>query len=335
MSVQSFIKLPKALFTDSALSALPSDAKLLYCLMLDRLCLSKKNGWHDKYNRLYIIYAVKSMCSDLNCGKNKVIKILKILEGAGLIRRVKRYRNKTDLIYVTDIIKVTQEDTDKDKGADKDNSAYDNGNTQGGDVDNCGGEPLKNDSGGVKNTPVEVSKEEPNKTEKNKTECVFVDRYIDRTHKDIHIDIKTVINKVKEQIDYDGLCADAQRANHGNKRLQKHFVSGLDELVESIADVYFLSDDSKPMNIGGKIYPVEYVKHRYSKLDYITVDYILGCMRKTKSRIRNIKKYMTAVLFNASSTVESYFKAETNADLAQWTPLYKKLTQLNAVGTYA
>lgn len=49
MSVQSFIKLPKALFTDSALSALPSDAKLLYCLMLDRLCLSKKNGWHDKY----------------------------------------------------------------------------------------------------------------------------------------------------------------------------------------------------------------------------------------------------------------------------------------------
>ena len=38
---------------------LSNDAKLLYAFMLDRISLSKKNGWLDEENRAYIIYTIE------------------------------------------------------------------------------------------------------------------------------------------------------------------------------------------------------------------------------------------------------------------------------------
>jgi len=41
----SFFRIPKALFTEKEFASLSTDAKLLYGILLDRISLSKKNGW--------------------------------------------------------------------------------------------------------------------------------------------------------------------------------------------------------------------------------------------------------------------------------------------------
>ena len=52
----TFYRIPKVLIKDKRFKGLSSDAKILYGLMLDRMSLSKQNGWIDNQNRecLYI-----------------------------------------------------------------------------------------------------------------------------------------------------------------------------------------------------------------------------------------------------------------------------------------
>ena len=54
----SFYRIPRMLIKDPNFSHLSCEAKLLYGLMLDRMALSQRNGWHDDDNRTYIIYTM-------------------------------------------------------------------------------------------------------------------------------------------------------------------------------------------------------------------------------------------------------------------------------------
>ena len=40
----------------------------------------------------------------------------------------------------------------------------------------------------------------------------------------------------------------------------------------------------------------------------------LSCMRENTTKVRNIKQYLKAVLFNAPSTIDSYYTALVNHD---------------------
>ena len=52
----SFFRIPKALFTEKEFASLSTDAKLLYGILLDRISLSKKNGWIDSGGYVYICF---------------------------------------------------------------------------------------------------------------------------------------------------------------------------------------------------------------------------------------------------------------------------------------
>lgn len=54
-----FYRIPKALFSDKRYKSVSNDAKVLYGLMLDRMSLSKKNGWLDDARRVYIYYTLE------------------------------------------------------------------------------------------------------------------------------------------------------------------------------------------------------------------------------------------------------------------------------------
>lgn len=61
----TFYRLPKALITDERFKAVSNNAKLLYGLMLDRMSLSKKRGWLDEDNKVFInacIYVQVLVC---------------------------------------------------------------------------------------------------------------------------------------------------------------------------------------------------------------------------------------------------------------------------------
>ncbi len=103
----SFYRIPKALFTDAYFKSLSCEAKILYGLMLDRMCLSMKNNWIDADGRVYIIFTLEQVTEYMNCGRDKGIKILAELDtkkGIGLIERVKQGFGKPNAIYVKNFV---------------------------------------------------------------------------------------------------------------------------------------------------------------------------------------------------------------------------------------
>ena len=111
----AFIKVPRILIIDSRFEKLSNDAKILYSLLLDRMCLSMKNKWLDSENRVYIIYKTEQIMIDLNVDTNKACKLLKALESYGLIERKKQGFGMPSLIYVKNFASLTMKASDKTK----------------------------------------------------------------------------------------------------------------------------------------------------------------------------------------------------------------------------
>lgn len=95
-----FYKVPKALFTDKKYHSVSTDAKMLYGLLLDRMHLSVKNGWTDKYGRVYQYFTVKQAREFLRFGHEKICRLFSELEAAYLILRKRQGQGKPNIIYV-------------------------------------------------------------------------------------------------------------------------------------------------------------------------------------------------------------------------------------------
>ena len=87
----------------------------------------------------------------------------------------------------------------------------------------------------------------------------------------------------------------------------------LDELVELIVDT--VCSVRKTIRIAGDDYPAEVVKSRFMKLDSSHIEYVLSSMQENTTYVRNIKKYLLAALYNAPSTISSYYTSLVNHDL--------------------
>ena len=83
----TFIQIPKILFTDPALSRISSEAKVLYGMMLDRLNLSRRNGWIDENGRVFIYFTLDEIQDQLGIYRQKTAKLLRELDDAHLIER--------------------------------------------------------------------------------------------------------------------------------------------------------------------------------------------------------------------------------------------------------
>ena len=105
----SFIPVPKALITEPQFKILSAEAVLLFSCMLNRMSLSRKNGWLDEEDRVYIIFTLEEIMDTIGRAHTKCVSILKELEMVGLIERKKRGLGKPDIIYVKDFLHVSKE----------------------------------------------------------------------------------------------------------------------------------------------------------------------------------------------------------------------------------
>lgn len=96
----AFYRIPKTLFNNPYFQYMSTDAKLLYALFLDRASLSKKNGWCDSNNHIFIIYSIDNIIEDLNCSKKKACQLKQELAKIGLVEIKKRGQGNPDLIFV-------------------------------------------------------------------------------------------------------------------------------------------------------------------------------------------------------------------------------------------
>ena len=107
---------------------------------------------------------------------------------------------------------------------------------------------------------------------------------------------------IKDNIEYDILIQDP--------KMDK---DRLNEIVEIILETVCTA--RKRVRIAGDDYPAELVKSKFLKLNSSHIEFVLDCMRENTTKIRNIKQYLKAVLFNAPSTIDSYYTALVNHDL--------------------
>lgn len=87
----------------------------------------------------------------------------------------------------------------------------------------------------------------------------------------------------------------------------------LDELVELMLDV--VCSKRAAIRIAGENMPAEVVKSRFLKLNAEHIQYVLDCLKDNPPRIRNIKQYLLAALYNAPLTIENYYAAQIDHDL--------------------
>ena len=71
----------------------------------------------------------------------------------------------------------------------------------------------------------------------------------------------------------------------------------------------------KTIRIAGDDYPADVVKSRFMKLDNSHIEYVISSIQENTTYVRNIKKYLLAALFNAPSTINSYYSALVRHDM--------------------
>ena len=108
---------------------------------------------------------------------------------------------------------------------------------------------------------------------------------------------------IKDNIEYNILLQD-MKFDHDR----------LNEIVDIILETVCTS--RKKIRIAGDDYLAELVKSKFMKLDSEHIRFVLDCMQENTTKIRNIKQYLKAVLFNAPSTIDSYYTSLVAHDMA-------------------
>ena len=110
---------------------------------------------------------------------------------------------------------------------------------------------------------------------------------------------------IHENIRYGELC-----------RAHRYDRERIDGIVDLILETVLGKNEQ--VRIASNLYPAEIVRSKFLKLSYEHIDYVLDCLDNNTTKVRNIKKYLLAALFNAPSTMNGYYQAEVNHDMPQY-----------------
>ncbi|MFR2371648.1 MAG: DUF6017 domain-containing protein [Anaerobutyricum sp.] len=91
--------------------------------------------------------------------------------------------------------------------------------------------------------------------------------------------------------------------------------SEIDEMLELILDV--MCSKRKTIRIAGDDRSINVVKSRFMKLDSGHIQFVLDGLKDNTTRVRNIKQYILAALYNAPLTISNYYQSLVNHDMAQ------------------
>lgn len=285
----TFYRIPKLLITDPAFKNLTSDAKILYGLMLDRMSLSAKNGWFDEEGRVYIYYSIEDVMESMNCSKNKGMKSLQELDsatGIGLIERKKQGQGKPTIIYVKNFVLEKSVSESQNLGF-KTPTICDSRFPQFENPESQDMSPNKNKYN--INLPSETESNLILSMEKRKDE----------------IDVNAYAELIRNNLELDFMLE--------RYRFDKELIEGIYELV-----VETVVSQADSIVISSTRYPMSLVRSKFLKLNSSHIEYVMDCLSANTTRVRNIKKYMLATLFNAPTTMSGYYQAAVNADFPQY-----------------
>ncbi len=107
---------------------------------------------------------------------------------------------------------------------------------------------------------------------------------------------------IMKNICYENLCKE-----------MPYKISNLNEIIELLLDTVCSSKHF--IRISGENIPKEVVKSRFLKLDSEHIRYVLDCLSDNYSKVKNIRQYLLATLYNAPITISNYYSALVNHDM--------------------
>lgn len=125
-------------------------------------------------------------------------------------------------------------------------------------------------------------------------------------YQDLEMDVmdsmETYMDIVKRNIEYECLLK--------NNPYKKDVI---EEILNLIVET--LSVKRKTLRIAGAEYPYELVRDKFLRLEMGHIQYVLDCMNKNATKIRNIKNYVLTALYNALNTIGNYYQSEVKHDM--------------------
>ena len=279
----SFLQVPKLLLSGEKYKRLSGDAKLLYSLMLNRMDLSRKNGWYDERGHPFIYYTQDDITDSLGIGHSKAFTLLADLERAGLILRVRQGLGKPNRIYIG---RFYQDESFVDI-QNSENRISGNTETRLQDI-----------------RKTDTINTEYKKTEKNKTEKPDPIRFLSR-------------EKNGSEAEAEMLAAYLE-ITCGFEALKKEYPFRTDEL-DGIKELMIETCMSKlpEIRVGKQEKPKGVVESRLKKLNINHIRYVMDCMSENTTNVRNMRQYLLAALFNAPVTMGAHYQAKYSHDRAK------------------
>ena len=345
----SFIRIPKIMLTDPTFSGLSLQAKVLYGLLLDRMGLSVKNQWFDKDNKVFIIYQISEIQEDMGYSKKKAMEFLTELETIGLVEKKKRGFGLPSILYVKNFIVQSSVTS---RGAENDTSGNDE---KGALIDDIPDQPDADNEKVVKNSGFEAENASESGKIINislRGAEMVTSRGVDLgTSRSAHTvtsrgdetgttevpareplnNNTEYINNNLSNIESNLIVSEEDETEiwHEYKELIRRNLEidymyeryPLDhEMIDSICDliVETLVSKNAMIVISSDRYPAELVKAKMLKLNSMHLEYVLDRLAANTTKVRNIKKYLLATLFNAPTTINGYYQAEVNHDMPQY-----------------
>ena len=91
---------------------------------------------------------------------------------------------------------------------------------------------------------------------------------------------------------------------------QREMLDGIEDLILDT-----VCSEKAKIRIRGEDMQAEVVKSRFMKLDSSHIEYVIESMKRTTTRIRNIRQYLLAALYNAPATIDSYYQQAVQSDM--------------------
>lgn len=129
----------------------------------------------------------------------------------------------------------------------------------------------------------------------------FTEKVLDKMRRE-KSEYELYMDFIKRHIDYDCLV--------DRYPYDKEQIEGIVELIAEIA-----VSNNNYIVIASNRFPKEVVKSKLLKLDYTHIEYVLECLKKNTTDVKNYKKYLLASLFNAPSTIHGYYESRVNHDM--------------------
>lgn len=317
-----FYRIPKPLFTEPCYEAVTVYSKVLYGLILDRVGLSRKAGWIDEENRVYVYFTLKEAMDLMRVGKDKAVKLFKELEDIGLIERKKQGMGKPTIIYVKNFIGVGEQGgTNTAEPPKNPASPKTSENPNSGPL--CYADPktsANQKSRGRKSSSLDFGKTDsiniydndidnldiypsicPSRAaEQRRANSVLSLRKESVNRMD---EIDSYREQIKENISYEAMI---------HSDAHKHDKELIDGYVELMAEICISTNDYQ--SIAKSQIPTNVVKKQLLSLNKMHIDYVLECMKDNHSQVRNIRSYTLTALFCAPATIDQYYYAKVLHD---------------------